>query len=187
MNRGSQIIRLHKISHQHGATLILGLVMMLVLTILGVAATTASQLELKMASNAQDKQRSFVAAENARLAAEILAMNLGDSLRNPSFNFTCSGTNGLLADAATAQTSGCSGLVTNAGTHDWNGNSMSVTGSTDRYIVEFLGQQNVALPNDPNRGTGSETLVPARVFRLTVKGEGIDGGTTYLQAIYTRI
>jgi Tfp pilus assembly protein PilX len=162
--------------------------MLLVLTILGVAATTASQLELKMASNAQDKQRSFVAAENARLAAEILAMNLGDSLRNPSNLFTCTGTNGLFANSSDPQTSGCGGLVSDPANHDWTNNSMSVTGSTDRYIVEFLGQQNVVLPNDANRGiAGSETLVPARVFRLTVRGTGVDGGTTFLQAIYTRI
>lgn len=180
----------HRNAHarQDGATLILGLVMLMVLTILGVAATTASQLELKMASNAQDKQRSFIAAENARLAAEILAMQLGDSLRNPSYQFTCTSGNGLLADAGTAKTSGCSGLVADIANHNWDTNSMSVTGSTDRYIVEYLGEQQVALPTDPNRGdVGEAPPVDARVFRLTVRGTGNDGGVTYLQAIYTRI
>lgn len=173
---------------QRGATLILGLIMLLVLTILGVAATTASQLELKMASNAQDKQRSFVAAENARLSAEILAMQLGDSLRDTLFDFDC-GNTGYFADTGTMQTtSNCNGLVTDVAAHDWANKSITVSNGSDRYIIEFLGVQQIVLPTDPNRGVaGSETPVDARVFRLTVRGTGDDGGTTYLQAIYTRI
>ena len=166
-----------------GGTLVMGLIMLLVITILGVAAVGTSQLEIKMAGNAQDKEISFVAAEDARLAAETVAIKLGDDLRNPAINFNC-GTTGYFAMAATAQTTGCAGLVNNIATHDWANESIMVTGNRDRYIIEYLGQEQISRPDDPNRGTSP--WQPARVFRLTVRGIGSNGGLTYLQAFYTR-
>lgn len=166
-----------------GGTLVMGLIMLLVITVLGIAAVGTSQLEIKMAGNAQDKEISFVAAEDARLAAETVAIQLGDALRNPATNFNC-GNVGYFAVAATAQTTGCAGLVGNIATHDWANDSIPVTGNRDRYIIEYLGQEQIARPDDPNRG--SAALQPARVFRLTVRGIGSNGGLTYLQAFYTR-
>lgn len=48
---------------QNGAALIVGLILMLVLTVLGVSGMTVSVLGLTMASNAQFQQNTFQAAE----------------------------------------------------------------------------------------------------------------------------
>lgn len=49
---------------QSGAALIVGLILMLVLTVLGVSGMTAAVFGLTMASNAEFEQNTFQAAEN---------------------------------------------------------------------------------------------------------------------------
>lgn len=56
--------------HQTGAALIVGLVMLLVMTVLGVAAMQTSLLEEKMAGNYRDQNLAFQAAEAALRDAE---------------------------------------------------------------------------------------------------------------------
>ena len=51
-------------TRQSGAALIVGLILMLVLTVLGVAGMSVSVFGLTMASNAQFEQATFQAAEN---------------------------------------------------------------------------------------------------------------------------
>lgn len=48
---------------QHGAALIVGLVLMLVLTVLGISGMNTATLELTMANNAESHQDAFQAAE----------------------------------------------------------------------------------------------------------------------------
>lgn len=53
----------HSFSHQSGAALIVGLILMLVLTVLGVSGMSVSVFGLTMASNAQFELETFQAAE----------------------------------------------------------------------------------------------------------------------------
>jgi Tfp pilus assembly protein PilX len=64
----------HISGHQHGATLIVSLVILAVITILGVASMRASNLELRMAASARDRAVAFQAAESAlaRVEREII-------------------------------------------------------------------------------------------------------------------
>jgi type IV pilus assembly protein PilX len=48
---------------QHGAALIVGLILMLVLTVLGISGMNMATLELTMANNAESHQDAFQAAE----------------------------------------------------------------------------------------------------------------------------
>jgi Tfp pilus assembly protein PilX len=48
---------------QHGAALVIGLMMMVALTLIGVTTMGMSSMELRMASNAQNKSNAFQAAE----------------------------------------------------------------------------------------------------------------------------
>ena len=50
-------------SRQSGAALVVGLILMLVMTVLGVSGMNTATLELMMASNAQSQQQAFQAAE----------------------------------------------------------------------------------------------------------------------------
>ena len=59
-------------SRQRGAALVIGLVLLMILTLLGITGMTTSRLELAMADNMQRGQYVFQAAESA-LAAEMLA------------------------------------------------------------------------------------------------------------------
>lgn len=72
-------------AHQHGAALVMSLVILLILTILGISAMGTSSLEQKMAGNMQEQNRAFQAAE----AGLVKAMNssgmldLNSSKANP--------------------------------------------------------------------------------------------------------
>jgi type IV pilus assembly protein PilX len=49
--------------HQRGAALVVGLILLLVLTVLGISGLVTAALELQMAGNAQNEERAFQAAE----------------------------------------------------------------------------------------------------------------------------
>lgn len=51
-------------SQQHGAALVMAMVVLLILTIIGVSALNVTSLEAKMANNLQDTNRAFEAAES---------------------------------------------------------------------------------------------------------------------------
>ena len=57
-------LTLNRMRAQSGAALIIGLILMLVLTVLGVSGMSVSIFGLTMASNAQFEQNAFQAAEN---------------------------------------------------------------------------------------------------------------------------
>lgn len=95
------------ISHQQGAVLIVSLVVMLVITLLGVAGMNSSLMQEKMAANAQNTNRAFQAAESATMAITqiIEAGNLGairgamtanDGL-SPETPYSVGGDNGVTA------------------------------------------------------------------------------------------
>lgn len=48
---------------QRGAALVVGMILLLVLTVLGISGLVTATLELQMAGNAQNQERSFQAAE----------------------------------------------------------------------------------------------------------------------------
>jgi Tfp pilus assembly protein PilX len=52
-------------AHQQGAALVVGLVLLLVLTVVGVSGMNMATMELTMANNAQVQQDAFQLAENA--------------------------------------------------------------------------------------------------------------------------
>lgn len=60
----------HALNHQRGAALIIGLIMLLILTLLGVTAISNVTLQEKMAGSLIDRSRAFQAAEIALRRAE---------------------------------------------------------------------------------------------------------------------
>ena len=61
---------------QAGATLIVGLVLLLVLTVVGVSGMNMATMEITMAGNTQFRQDAFQAAEDARAGDGLLAAQL---------------------------------------------------------------------------------------------------------------
>lgn len=180
-------------SAQWGGVLVFGLVLLLILTILGAAGTQVSNMELRMSSNALDKSISFQEAEDGRVAAELAAITAADGLNaTPVVAFDCNRP-GHFSKSATANTSGCTGLATDLVTGgdirnlDWSTDSITADNNSDRYIIEYLGIQQWIAPTDDNRGTNLQTSLSAHTFRLTVRGLGVDGGFTYVRAVYSRL
>ncbi len=62
---------------QHGSTLIICLIILLIMTMLGVTNMRSASMQMKMASNTQSRQNTFHAAEFALSAAEFNIINDG--------------------------------------------------------------------------------------------------------------
>lgn len=82
--------------HQHGAALLTGLIFMVILTLLGIAAARMAGLEERMSGNLRDRSLAMQAAEMALRDAERDIVGLGGaSARSPvvsgitSFAATC--------------------------------------------------------------------------------------------------
>ncbi|MDH3712631.1 MAG: PilX N-terminal domain-containing pilus assembly protein [Gammaproteobacteria bacterium] len=69
-------------SQQRGAALIVGLMMLLALTLIGITTMGMNTMELRMASNAQNKSNAFQAAE-AGLEVGVGLTNANDVTTNP--------------------------------------------------------------------------------------------------------
>ncbi len=65
MNRNTTLYGAVPPLRQHGAALVIGLILLLVLTILAVSGVMTSRLELRMVGNTQLQERAFQAAEVA--------------------------------------------------------------------------------------------------------------------------
>lgn len=63
----------HTLGRQHGAALVIGLIMIALLSLLGLTALGTSLLEERMAANARDRIRAFQAAEAALRFCEAAA------------------------------------------------------------------------------------------------------------------
>lgn len=74
----SVFLPLGRAAYQRGAVLIVGLIMLAVLTLLGLAGMSATSLEEKMAANTQESTRAFQIAETglANAFADELAWDL---------------------------------------------------------------------------------------------------------------
>ncbi len=84
MNRQTRSISAHR---ECGATLIISLIMLLVLTLIGISGMNTSVMQERMAVNSQNSNRSFQAAESTvrSLMDEVYASNL-DRLRESMQN-----------------------------------------------------------------------------------------------------
>jgi type IV pilus assembly protein PilX len=82
---------------ERGAALVVGLVMLLVLTVLGVSGMNTATLELVMANNTQSQQTAFQAAETAI----DLAVGNGTFLTSVPTNFLSGGSRAVMNCVAT--------------------------------------------------------------------------------------
>lgn len=71
-------------SRQRGAVLVIGLILLMILTVLGISGMTTGALELTMAGNAQFYQQAFQAAETG-LAIAIAGGQFGAAIDGSEF------------------------------------------------------------------------------------------------------
>lgn len=168
-------------SPQHGVVLIVGLLLLLVLTMLGVTAMRSALLEERMTGNVQDNTVAFQAAEAALREGELLLQQPA----LPNFN----GLNGLYPPPASATTpprwqtinwqSG-SAVRIYTGFEDAPANLSQVSA---RFFIE---EQPLVV--GPGESLSADTsLDEIGFYRITARGVGITGNTVaVLQSTYKR-
>ena len=170
-------IQIPSYRYQHGATLMISLMLLLVMTLIGVTAMGTSSLEEKMAGNERDKHLAFNAAEAALRDAERYVTE--DIVSTAAFDGSYTG---LYAEGSDPD-------ITATGT--WS-NSLSYAGTIDgvktapKYIIEVMG--NVG-NEDLNLGGYGESSGAGLIttFRITARGTGgSDNSVVMLQSYYGR-
>ena len=145
---------------QQGMVLVICLIMLLLLTLSGLAAMRGSTLQEKMAGNSRDSEQAFLAAEAALRGGEAFMA----SASGASATFDTTGTAGLY-DVAT------SGVPVDwqAAAANWrNSAALSGVATTPKYLVERL-------PEVTNKGLSLEADQPLNtmiIYRITASAVG---------------
>ncbi len=160
---------------QTGMALITGLIFMVVLTLLALAAMRTTTLEERMSGNARDRDLAFQAAEAALRAGEQVLQ--GATL--PAF---------ALGTAYTPRIAAGTLSTYWQNTHPWATQSVAAwqpagTSAAPRYVIEEMGAK-------AGGGSGSLGFGPLNdegVYRVTARGVGRGANTVViLQAVYQR-
>jgi type IV pilus assembly protein PilX len=170
---------------QHGAALIVALLILLVLTVLGVTSLQTSSLDEKMAGNSWDQNTAFQSAEAALRDAEARIDTLTSTV---DFKGNGTSTNGLYATGGVPSNVFASSFWT--GSYKLcDANSCgygAIIGSLDlsqldstvqpRYLIESRGtvsQNTIADPMNSGLGYGETTGVGVvNTFRVISRGVG---------------
>ena len=172
---------------QSGVVLVIGMLILIVLTILGLSGMRMTAFEEKMSGHAKDKHTAFEAAEAALLAAETFI----DTNVITVGNFDTDGTDGLYDDSNEEIWK----LVDWAGNDSSNDNEAIVhstfnstykVNTSPKYIIEYYGSVVDAsdATNLGNYGAGVGAG-QTELFRITARGTGAtDNAVVILQATY---
>lgn len=178
MIRISTVTRTRQVKRQRGAVLAVGLVILLVITLLGLAGIQGTSLEERMAGNSLDRQRAFQAAEAALLVGEAY---LRTSVSVTQV-FDDDGTDGLYDNSNLKLWQAL----------NWNGtDSIAYAGNVGtkfpaRFVIQNYGtvtadadQLNL---DNYGQGTGARAI---GLFRLTARSTGGGGNAAViLQSTY---
>ncbi|MHB1084990.1 MAG: pilus assembly PilX family protein [Thiobacillus sp.] len=162
-------------NHQTGVVLITGLIFMVVLTILAVAAMRSTTLEERMTGNARDRDMAFQSAEAALRAGEQV-------LTGASLPVFTAGTANTPRIAAGTQ------VTYWKTTHNWTQSTAmpwapAGTYSAPRYVIEEMG----ITAGTGGGGLGIGPIADSGVYRITARGVGSSANTmVILQAVYER-
>lgn len=174
--------------HQSGAALVVTLILLVLVTILGLAAMRNAILQERMAANAVSRGYAFQAAEAGLRQAEEAARSASTPTAAGCSNGIClkppPGDPALWLDADLWDDDGGSRAVNTAyGNLDEDG-----TGEiTARYIIEYFGESDVG-----DSGFESVDLVnvgapmddTVRNWRITVRAVTANGAEVLLQSMY---
>ncbi len=165
---------------QHGAVLIIGLILLVLMTMIGITAMQVTSIEEKMAGNTNDHNMAFQAAESALRSAEEYIdslVTLADFIDG----------NAGFYDEVTQEPNYLDPSI-------WvNNNSVQLTSnllglqSDPRYIIKYVGVQGSDINSGLEvAGYGQTTAGTAvTIFRITSRGTGgNDASQVILQSYY---
>ncbi len=160
---------------QQGVVLVVGLIMLLLMTIIGVTGMQTTTLQEKMTGNFRDRNLAFQSSEAGLRDAEQYLRN---TVLMPDFD----GTNGLYQPGLTGEDIW--------DTMDWSVTSASVqysvtmanVSSQPRYIIEEL----PAVP-DTQGSLEAGVIQVSKFYRVTSRATGgTDTAVVILQSVYKR-
>lgn len=129
-------------SAQSGASLIVVLILLLVMTLLGLAVLRTTLLDERMSANLYDRSLSFQSAETALREAEAAIQQA--QLSNASIGFNCTTTGVLCPSVPTNALTGTAGC-TGTGQYCWtnattNIQTLNASAGAPQYYIEYMGQ-----------------------------------------------
>lgn len=153
---------------QRGSTLIVGLILLAVMSIMVAATVAVTILQERMAGNMRDQALAFQRGEEALVAAEDI-MNAApfDPFTKVYFEQDCSApVNGLCSGSSSD-----SSIWVGYSESDWNTKGLD-GGNDARYIVKFLDYAGGAAPSSPNE-------ICDVMFQVIARAPG-EGSNTYV-------
>ena len=158
--------------NQTGLALIMSLVILLVLTLLGVASMNTSSLQLLMTSNSQYQTTALNTAEDIIRDAEAAVNTLVGGGAAPAtgyYNITAGNDTPIDLDAFI-----------------WSAGAVTTSGSS-QYIIEYAGDTTIdsaSLAWRQSQGISGDTV---SVFRITARSPASRGAMRYVQSIFVTI
>jgi type IV pilus assembly protein PilX len=180
-------------SRERGVALIVALVLLIVVTLLGVAGLRTVTLEEKMAAATYDRNIAFQAAEAALRIGESIA-ETQSKLAQPNSGFptytdsddNCPATwvNNCNNGLCSIPDKDCTPRWEDPSFDDnsWkNATEVSASAGTPQYFVEYLGNDFPC-----NNDISSDTVYNCKRYRITARSRpgGDDRATVILQSIY---
>ncbi len=177
---------------QRGAVLVVGLLILLVMTILGVTAMQTTVMEERMAGNMRDRSLAFQAAEAVLRDAEQLIEN---SVSTAAFNN--SNENGLFGKNEDEPDKWASATwqdtVDNTASRAYDGpdddTALDFPNTQPRYFVKHIGTVEGEGGSKNLKGYGSKPVGrDTEIFRITARGTGGNDNTEVIvQTHYGKI
>lgn len=150
------------------------LILLLVITLVGLAAVSGTLLQQKMSANFYDRQLAFQADEAALRAAEGAIRTATASASAPAGFLDCRSTSGNVCLANPfSDTNVPATSITSVPTATFNGGSI-MGGSQPQYVIQYMGK--FAIPNPKVKslscgGYGGAACIPttADFYRITAR------------------
>ena len=163
-----------QIGHQHGAALIMSLVILVILTLLGIASMNTANLQLLMTGNAQYQTVALSRAEQVIREAEAVV------------NAIVSGVTPAITDGYHNR-SGIAALdLTNFNWPD-NQTGDSTLVANSKYIIEYSGDK--PLPSTTFKFINGKPIIGDKVsvYRITARTLATRGAVRLVQSIYVTL
>lgn len=181
---------------QRGAALIVGLIMLLLVTLLGIAGMRDTLLQEKMSGNMRDREMALQAAEAALRAGEAELQGAALPTFNNGYGFYTMMDRDIAGKAVSEQVFWKNWNWDNNDSVEYNPNLDGID-TKPRYVVEQMSADMNSQPN-PSVGTigggtvqavdlTSEDFVVKQDYRVTAMGWGsTDDASVMVQSTYRR-
>lgn len=175
MNLSKQTVQVKR--QQTGATLIVCLIILVIITLLGVGSIQDTTLEEKMAGNMKNRNAAFQAAESALRDAENYLANI---VTTSDFD----GTGGYLSSSDDEPD--YYNVSTWSAASSAEAVSLGSAKSNPRYIIKYIVEEDAADNNPAIENYGDQTAGDSvTIFKIIARGTGgADNAVVVLQTFY---